>query len=104
MSPLRLLWLLLAIWGAVHPLYWAAQWFAGNPWSLGSLLEGWTANAASRGLAWDLMIAAIALTLWIISEVAVRRNFMALLAIPATFLVGVSCGLPLYLFLRARPL
>ena len=34
---------------------------------------------------------------------AVRRNWSALVAIPATFLIGVSCGLPLYLFLRTRP-
>jgi hypothetical protein len=27
---------------------------------------------------------------------------LALVAIPATFCIGVSCGLPLYLFLRTR--
>ena len=54
-------------------------------------------------LSGDVSIAAIALTLWIIAEVAVRRNWEALLAIPATYLVGVSFGLPLYLFLRSRP-
>ncbi|HSG36474.1 MAG TPA: DUF2834 domain-containing protein, partial [Paracoccaceae bacterium] len=30
--------------------------------------------------------------------------WIALLAIPATFLIGVSCGLPLFLFLRTRPI
>ena len=48
-------------------------------------------------------IAAIALTVWISTEVATRRNWTALAAIPATFCIGVSCGLPLYLFLRTRP-
>jgi hypothetical protein len=52
---------------------------------------------------WDLTIAAIALTIWIVAEVAARRNWLALVAIPATFAIGVSCGLPLYLFLRTRP-
>jgi hypothetical protein len=28
------------------------------------------------------------------------RNWWGLLAIPATFCIGVSCGLPLYLALR----
>jgi hypothetical protein len=63
----------------------------------------WHANAAASGLVWDLTIAAVTLTLWILAEVAVRRNWGALIAIPATFCIGVSCGLPLYLFLRTAP-
>ncbi|MEM8578964.1 MAG: DUF2834 domain-containing protein, partial [Pseudomonadota bacterium] len=47
--------------------------------------------------------AAAALTIWIIAEVWTRRNWTALIAIPATFCIGVSCGLPLYLFLRSAP-
>ena len=43
------------------------------------------------------------LTIWVLAEVAVRRNWVGLLAIPATFCIGVSCGLPLYLFLRTAP-
>jgi hypothetical protein len=53
-------------------------------------------------LTWDLTIAAIALTVWIIAETVVRKNWLALLGIPATWCIGVSCGLPLYLFLRTR--
>jgi hypothetical protein len=68
-----------------------------------AMVDAWHVNAAGSGLVWDLTIAAVALTVWIISEVAVRRNWLALLAIPATFGIGVSCGLPLYLFLRSRP-
>jgi len=103
MSPLRLLFLALAIWGAVHPMAYFVSWFSENGWSLGAMLEAWHANAATSGLVWDLTIAAITLTVWILAEVSTRRNWSALLAIPATFLVGVSCGLPLYLFLRTRP-
>ena len=66
-------------------------------------MDAWDVNAATSGLVWDLTIAAIALTVFIVSEVAVRRNWVALIAIPATFCIGVSCGLPLYLFLRSRP-
>ncbi|GGM01292.1 DUF2834 domain-containing protein [Pseudooceanicola nanhaiensis] len=103
MSPLRLLFLALAIWGAVHPMAYFVSWFSENGWSLGAMLEAWHANAATSGLVWDLTIAAITLTVWILAEVSARRNWSALLAIPATFLIGVSCGLPLYLFLRTRP-
>ena len=54
-------------------------------------------------LIWEGDIAALTLTLWVLAETWVRRNWLALVAIPATFCIGVSCGLPLYLFLRTRP-
>ncbi len=100
---LRHLWLALALWGAVHPMVYFVTWLARNGWSPGGLIDAWFANAATTGLTWDLMISAVALTLWVLAEVAVRRNWEALWAIPATVLIGVSCGLPLYLWLRSRP-
>ena len=103
MSPLRMIYLGLAIWGAVHPMSWFIAHWRENGFGWQSLVDGWFANAASSGLVWDLTIAAIALTVWIAAEVWVRRNWLALIAIPATFGIGVSCGLPLYLFLRTRP-
>ncbi|MEP3440411.1 MAG: DUF2834 domain-containing protein [Sulfitobacter sp.] len=103
MSLLRLIFLALAIWGAVHPMYYFVQWFQENGWDIMAMVDAWHLNAASSGLVWDLTIAAVALTVWIIAEVAVRRNWRALIAIPATFCIGVSCGLPLYLFLRSAP-
>jgi len=95
--------LALAVWGAIHPMYYFISWFRDNGVSLGKMVDAWHVNAATSGLVWDLTIAAIALTVFIVSEVAVRRNWIALIAIPATFCIGVSCGLPLYLFLRSRP-
>lgn len=97
-SPLRALYLALAIWGAVHPMIWFVREIR-----TGDLIGSWFASAGATGLAWDLMIAATALIVWIIAETRVRRNWSALLAIPATLCIGVSCGLPLYLFLRTRP-
>ena len=63
-------------------------------------------SAVTQGVAILILgvIPTIALTIWIIAEVAVRRNWGALIAIPATFCIGVSCGLPLYLFLRSAPI
>ncbi|MGY6634291.1 MAG: DUF2834 domain-containing protein [Alkalilacustris sp.] len=103
MSPLRLTYLALAIWGAIHPMYWFITWFVENEWSLVAMASAWHANAATSGLVWDLTIAAIALTVFVLAEVWARRNWLGLIAIPATFCIGVSCGLPLYLFLRTRP-
>ncbi|MBW4961302.1 DUF2834 domain-containing protein [Sulfitobacter sp. CW3] len=103
MSILRMIYLVLAVWGAVHPMYYFITWFRTNGFDIMAMVDAWHANAASSGLVWDLTIAAVTLTVWIIAEVAVRRNWAALIAIPATFGIGVSCGLPLYLFLRSAP-
>ena len=99
---IRWLYLALAIWGAIHPMYYFITWFQAEGFDLGRMVDAWHANSASSGLVWDLTIAAIALTVWIIAEVSTRRDWLALIAIPATFGIGVSCGLPLYLFLRTR--
>ena len=97
---MRWLWLALAVWGAVHPMYYFVQWFRAEGLSIMNMVDAWHENAASSGLVWDLTIAAVALTIWVISETLRTQNWRGLLAIPATFCIGVSCGLPLYLFLR----
>lgn len=99
---MRPIYLLLAIWGTIHPMYYFISWFQANGWDLLAMVDAWHANAAASGLVWDLTIAAVALTLWIITEAFKTKNYLSLLAIPATFGIGVSCGLPLYLYLRSR--
>ena len=103
MSPLRLVYLALAIWGAIHPMAWFVAHMRDSGTGIAGLIDAWFVNAATTGLVWDLTIAAVTLIIWIIVETVTRRNWEALIAIPATVLVGVACGLPLYLFLRARP-
>ncbi|SDI48688.1 DUF2834 domain-containing protein [Lutimaribacter saemankumensis] len=103
MSPLRMIYLGLAVWGAIHPMYYFVSYMTETGTGLSGLIDAWYVNTSTTGLTWDLTIAAIALTVWILAEVATRRNWTALVAIPATFCIGVSCGLPLYLFLRTRP-
>ena len=78
MSLLRLIYLGLAIWGAVHPMYWFVQWFRAEGWDIMAMVDAWHANMATTGLVWDLTIAAVALTIFVLSEVAVRRNWVAL--------------------------
>jgi NADH:ubiquinone oxidoreductase subunit 6 (subunit J) len=102
MSPLRMIYLALAIWGAVHPMFYFVTYMREVGAGLSGLIDAWYVNASTTGLVWDLTIAAIALTIWVIAETSVRKNWSALLAIPATWVIGVSCGLPLYLFLRTR--
>lgn len=101
MSPLRLAFLALAVWGAVHPMYWFLKYMRETGTGLGGLIDAWYVNASTTGLTWDLTIAAIALTVWVLVEAVSRRAWGHLVAIPATFMIGVGCGLPLYLFLRS---
>jgi len=98
-----MIYLALAIWGAIHPMYYFISWFQANTWDIMAMVDPWHVNAATSGLVWDLTVAAVALTVWIIAEVIRRRTWLDLIAIPATFCIGVSCGLPLYLFMRSRP-
>jgi len=101
---MRLTWvyLALAVWGAVHPMYWFVSYMRETGTGLSGLIEAWYVNASTTGLTWDLTIAAIALTVWVVAESVRRRMWIGLIAVPATFGIGVSCGLPLFLFLRSR--
>lgn len=99
---MRWVFLALAIWGTVHPMYYFVSWFQANGWELGPLIDSWYVNDGASGLVWDLTIAALALTLWIVVDVWQRRDWLGLVAIPAIYSIGVSCGLPLYIFLRMR--
>ncbi|MFV2035046.1 MAG: DUF2834 domain-containing protein [Halocynthiibacter sp.] len=103
MSPLRMVYLGLAAIGAVVPLYFCVLWFRANGFDPLAMIALWFSDDVARGIAWELVIAAIALFVWVLAEVRVRRNWVALWALPATFLVGPGFGLPLYLFLRTRP-
>lgn len=98
----RLIFLALAVWGAIHPMYWFVSYMQQTGTGLSGLIDAWYVNASTTGLVWDLTIAAIALTVWILFEAASRRDWLSLVAIPAIFGIGVSCGLPLYLYFRAR--
>ena len=103
MSPLRMIYLTLAVGGAVMPLYFTNIWFGEIGYDLSLLIAAWKANPATLGLYWNLIIASLALSIWVIAEVYVRKNWIALIAVPATFGIGLSGGLPLYLFLRTGP-
>ncbi len=101
---LRLVYLGLAVIGAILPMRYFLAWFGDNGFDLNGMVVAWHANDASSGLVWDLTIAAVALTVWILAEVwSGRVKRIALLSVAATFGIGVSCGLPLYLFFRTGP-
>ncbi len=81
LTPLRLVWAALALAGAAFAL-WRGEWF-------------WRGASASE------IVAQLTLAIWCLIETMVRRNWAALLTLPALAL-GIGCGLPLYLFIRSR--
>ncbi|MEM6618876.1 MAG: DUF2834 domain-containing protein [Pseudomonadota bacterium] len=104
MSPLRIAYLILTVAGIILPMRYFIPWLQENNWDLMAMVDAWHVNAASSGLVWDLTVAAAALVVWMLAEVIQRRDYWVLaVCIPATFCIGVSCGLPLFLFLRSRP-
>ncbi|WP_184011320.1 DUF2834 domain-containing protein [Rubricella aquisinus] len=104
MTPLRLTYLALFVIGTVLPMYYFISWFNEFGWSIMAMAEAWNVNDATTGLTYDLTVAAVTLTIFIIAEAVVRKDWLSLIAIPATYCIGVSAGLPLYLFLRSRQL
>lgn len=102
LTPLRLILLALSVWGAIHPMVWFVRYMNETGTGLSGLIDAWYVNASTTGLTWDLTIAAVALTVWVIADSISRRDWWGPLAIPATFGVGLSLGLPLYLLIRSR--
>lgn len=77
LTPLRLVWLGLAL--------------------LGAALALWGEHTQDLSEAVGLL----ALAIWCTVETMVRRNWLAFLTLPALAL-GIGCALPLYLFIRSR--
>lgn len=99
---MRHVYLILAIIGAIVPMYYFVSWFEEHGYDLGAMVEAWNVNDATTALTYDLTIAAVALLVWVVAETVRNGRWLNLIAIPATFCIGVSCGFPLYLWLRTR--
>ncbi len=103
LSPLRIAYLALAAWGLARPMAGYVEWARAEGFSPAGLWAAWQANPATGALAHEVLIAGTAFTLWVIAETRVRRNWAALWVLPGLVLGGLGFALPLYLFLRARP-
>ena len=101
---MKLIYLLLAILGAILPLSQFVPASLEGSFSVGNLISELMATRNLRGIAFDLMIAAITGVVFIVREG--RRLKVRILWLPllGTFLVGFSFGLPFFLYLRERTL
>ena len=100
--PAKWIYLALAVIGAVIPMSIFLPWAWENGLAPGAFLAALNANPISRFFAWDLLIAGLAVLVWIGIETRRRRVAYAWTAALGTLCVGVSFGLPLYLYLREQ--
>ena len=100
---IRYVYLALAVIGAVLPMSYFIAWFETYGYDLGAMVEAWNVNDATTGLVYDLTVTFAALIVWILYETLQNGRWLNLIAIPASLMIGVSCGFPLYLYLRSRP-
>jgi hypothetical protein len=99
--------LLLAILGAILPWQANLEFMQMNPgggFNLQTFIQDANINAASRSLNRDLLIAASAFSIWVISEgrkLQIKGWWIALIV---SVSVSFACGGPLFLYLRERKL
>lgn len=103
MSTIRKLYLALTILGAIVPWLYFGPWLVENSWDLGLMIDVWNANDATTGLVYDLTWSLLVLIVWVVIESVPRRDWLSIASLATGFMIGVSCALPLYLFLRSRP-
>ena len=101
---LKSVYLVLCVLGAALPLWELAPWLAANGLDVPLLFRQLFADRVGAFFGMDVIVSAVVLAVFVASEgarVRVRRRW---LAIVATLAVGVSLGLPLFLYMREREL
>jgi hypothetical protein len=101
---LRHVYLLLCVAGFVLPYWQFIPWFREHGLNLSFFVHDLFANGVSGFFAMDVIVSAA--VLFVLTYAEGRRLGMRLLWLPvaATVLVGVSLGLPLFLYFRQRHL
>lgn len=97
---MKTFYLIFAIMGTVIPWFFFARFFAAEGLDLGLFVQSLFANGAAGGFVADVLISIVVFLVWSYTDArkqGIRRWWLVL---PATFLVGLSLSLPLYLYLR----
>ena len=94
------LYLILAVLGVVLPYAWFVPWLLEHGLNVGLLVEEIFASRISAFGWLDVIVSALALLVFIFTDRQERNVKLFWLPVLGTFAVGVSLGLPLYLYLR----
>ncbi|WP_281612624.1 DUF2834 domain-containing protein [Flammeovirga sp. SubArs3] len=90
----------LFILGSIIPYYEFISFIIKNGLDLALLFDQLLATPISRFFAYDVIISAIVLLLFILKEKDDVKNYW--LSIVVTFVIGVSAGLPLFLYQKEK--
>lgn len=96
--------LVIAVVGFIVPNVFVIAFTVDEGFDLGAYFSLWTASTPSTQLLVDLVIASLAFFVWAAVEgpkAGIERWWVC---IPATLLVGLCFGLPLFLWMRERTL
>lgn len=96
---MKTVYLVLAVVGAVVPYLFFLEHFATMGLNPIVFVASGFANPGAAGLTADLLIASVVFWVFLFAHGEGRR---AGWLIPVNLLIGLSCALPLYLYLRAR--
>lgn len=99
---IRSFYLVMAVAGTVVPWLFFRPFFAQHGLAIPLFLQSLFANGPAAGFSADVLISI--LVFWVWSWADARRHGVARwwLVLPASFFVGLSLALPLYLYLRER--
>lgn len=100
----RTIYLLLTLAALVFPVRRFGMWLWDNGLDLQQLVAEVTVSDPVRGVTGAVLIASAATLVFIFGEAFARRDWLSLVCVPVTLIFGVAVGLPLYLFLRLRPI
>lgn len=99
---MRWLYLSLAVLGALLPYSQFLPWLAEHGLNVRLLFTQLFLGHVSAFFGLDVIVSALVLFVFILSEGRRRRIGMLWLPSAARYLIGVSCGFPLFLYLRER--
>ena len=99
---MRWVYLLLAILGTVLPYSQFIPWLTEHGLNIRLMFTALFLGRVSAFFGLDAIISALVLLVFIFSEGNRRKIRMLWLPAAATCLIGVSCGFPLFLYLRER--
>lgn len=100
MKNLKAFYIGAAVLGTIIPWIFFAQFFAKNGFNLPLIVQSLFVNGAAGGFSADVLISMVVFLVWSFVDAKKHsiRNWW--LVLPASFTVGLSLALPLYLILK----
>jgi hypothetical protein len=97
---IRHFYLFMAVLGTILPWILFAHFFRANGADIPGFVMALFPNGAAGGFSTDVLLSIIVFWLWSWRDAGERGVARWWLVLPASFLVGLSLALPLYLYLR----